>query len=50
MSTNEIDPFENKIKAISSSFEYWEKTKDIIDQLIDIILNYRQSGHPGGSR
>jgi transketolase len=33
-----------------ANFRYWEKTKDIIDQLIDIILNYRQSGHPGGSR
>jgi len=31
-------------------FAYWEKTKDLIDQLIDIVLNYRQSGHPGGSR
>jgi len=31
-------------------FEYWEKTKDLIDQLLDLILNYRQSGHPGGSR
>jgi len=31
-------------------FDRWEKTKDMIDQLIDIILNYRQSGHPGGSR
>ena len=31
-------------------FAYWEKTKDIIDQLLDITLNYRQSGHPGGSR
>ena len=31
-------------------FPYWEKTKDLVDQLIDIILNYRQSGHPGGSR
>jgi transketolase len=31
-------------------FDPWEKTKDLIDQLIDIILNYRQSGHPGGSR
>ena len=31
-------------------FAYWEKTKDLIDQLIDIMLNYRQSGHPGGSR
>lgn len=31
------------------SYPYWEKTKDIIDQFIDLILNYRQSGHPGGS-
>ncbi|MBN2049648.1 MAG: transketolase [Spirochaetales bacterium] len=31
-------------------YGYWEKTKDIIDQYIDIMLNYRQSGHPGGSR
>jgi len=34
----------------SNYFPYWEKTKDIVDQLIDLILNYRQSGHPGGSR
>lgn len=33
-----------------SVFEHWEKTKDLIDQLIDVALNYRQSGHPGGSR
>lgn len=33
-----------------TDFQYWEKTKDIIDQLIDLMLNYRQSGHPGGSR
>ncbi|MCL4535897.1 MAG: transketolase [Bacteroidetes bacterium] len=24
--------------------------KDIIDQLMDLMFNYRQSGHPGGSR
>lgn len=29
---------------------YWEKTADLVDQFIDIPLNYRQSGHPGGSR
>ncbi len=29
---------------------HWEKTKDLVDQLIDVVLNYRQSGHPGGSR
>ncbi len=35
---------------LEAHFGYWEKTKDCIDQFIDIILNYRQSGHPGGSR
>ncbi len=30
-------------------YQYWDKTKDLIDQLLDLILNYRQSGHPGGS-
>jgi transketolase len=32
------------------SFEQWEVVKDLIDEMIDISLNYRQSGHPGGSR
>ncbi len=27
-----------------------EKTVDLVDQLIDLTLNLRQSGHPGGSR
>ncbi|OQY17799.1 MAG: hypothetical protein B6I35_14080 [Anaerolineaceae bacterium 4572_32.2] len=35
---------------MSQHFDHWEKTKDLIDQLIDLTLNYRQSGHPGGSR
>jgi transketolase len=34
----------------SLHFAKWEVIKDLIDQLIDIMLNYRQSGHPGGSR
>lgn len=34
----------------SAHFAEWETLKDIIDQLIDLMLNYRQSGHPGGSR
>lgn len=37
-------------RRLSQEFGHWEKTKDLIDQLLDIILNYRQSGHPGGSR
>src|ERR1043166_1321273 len=31
-------------------FPHWEKIKDVVDQCIDIMLNHRQSGHPGGSR
>jgi len=31
-------------------YDKWEITKDLIDQCIDIMLNLRQSGHPGGSR
>ncbi len=27
-----------------------EVVKDVVDELIDLSLNYRQSGHPGGSR
>ena len=42
--------FPMDFETLSESFQYWEKTKDLVDQLIDIILNYRQSGHPGGSR
>ncbi len=33
-----------------ASFEDWELLKDVVDELIDLTLNYRQSGHPGGSR
>jgi len=35
---------------LRSVFPYWEITKDLIDQCIDIMLNLSQSGHPGGSR
>lgn len=38
-----------RMRKLETDFQYWEKTKEIIDQLMDIILNYRQSGHPGGS-
>jgi transketolase len=34
----------------SQHFHHWEKIKDLIDQYIDLTLNFRQSGHPGGSR
>src|SRR5262245_55327064 len=34
----------------SDQIAHWEKIKDCTDQFIDLMLNYRQSGHPGGSR
>jgi transketolase len=42
--------WEREYQAHEGSLHHWEKTKDIVDQLIDLMLNYRQSGHPGGSR
>jgi len=39
-----------RYEELNKNFAYWEKTKDLVDQVIDLILNYRQSGHPGGSR
>jgi transketolase len=33
-----------------ANFAHWELIKDVVDQVIDLMLNYRQSGHPGGSR
>ena len=37
-------------ETLSQSFHHWEKTADLVDQCIDLMLNLRQSGHPGGSR
>ena len=39
-----------RYRKLAQNFPHWEKTKDLIDQYIDLILNHRQSGHPGGSR
>jgi transketolase len=41
---------EDALAQLSPDFAYWDKTREIIDQVIDVMLNYRQSGHPGGSR
>ncbi len=38
------------LEQLHGQFAHWEKIKDLIDQCIDITLNLRQSGHPGGSR
>lgn len=36
--------------AAPTRFGSWEVVKDVVDELIDLSVNYRQSGHPGGSR
>jgi transketolase len=41
---------ETRLQEQERSFSHWEIIKDCIDQYIDMMLNYRQSGHPGGSR
>ena len=33
-----------------AAFGRWEVVGDLVDEMIDLMLNYRQSGHPGGSR
>lgn len=40
----------DRYQALEPLFSRWEKIKDLIDQLLDLMLNLRQSGHPGGSR
>jgi len=50
MSSNPAESIDQRYQELSPNFAHWEKIKDLVDQLIDIILNYRQSGHPGGSR
>lgn len=47
MSTTRAKP---SFDSLSQHFDHWQKTGDLIDQCIDLMLNLRQSGHPGGSR
>ena len=41
---------EAALAALARDFPKWETIKDLVDQLIALMLNLRQSGHPGGSR
>ena len=46
-----IDSDAQRLQAeAAQAFPMWETTKDVVDEFIDLALNYRQSGHPGGSR
>ncbi len=48
--TTAVLPGRPTLDSLRHEFGHWEKVKDLIDQCIDIMLNHRQSGHPGGSR
>ena len=50
MSTKTGPDIESLIQQQQANHPHWELIKDCIDQYIDMMLNYRQSGHPGGSR
>jgi transketolase len=41
---------ERLFQEAEQAFPQWEVAKDLVDELLDLSLNYRQSGHPGGSR
>jgi transketolase len=36
--------------AAEADFKHYDIVKDLIDELIDLQLNYREFGHPRGSR
>jgi len=48
--TSSSQSIEPMIHHLEKFFPQWEKIKDMVDQCIDMMLNLRQSGHPGGSR
>jgi transketolase len=48
--TVEHGSVEELYAAAAADFERYEIVKDLVDECIDLALNYRQSGHPGGSR
>ena len=50
MSTTTGPDLEALVREQQANYPHWEVIKDCIDQYIDMMLNYRQSGHPGGSR
>lgn len=50
METLKVDSVERLYAESEAAFADWEIVKDVVDEFIDLALNYRQSGHPGGSR
>ena len=50
MEGTKVQDMEGLYARAEQEFADWEVVKDLVDEMIDLMLNYRQSGHPGGSR
>ena len=50
MKTLEPTDLDARLEELRAHFPHWEKIRDLLDSMIDLMLNQRQSGHPGGSR
>jgi transketolase len=50
MTATRPDTAERLLEQAAPAFESWELVREVVDEAIDLTLNYRQSGHPGGSR
>jgi transketolase len=44
-----VAPIDTLYFRAATEFAQWEIIKDIVDECMALMLNYRQSGHPGGS-
>ncbi len=47
--TPALDETGRLLALAEADFERWEVLKDVVDECMDLALNDRQSGHPGGS-
>jgi transketolase len=48
--TTSVDPVADRYTASEPDFPRYQVLLDVVDECLDLALNYRGSGHPGGSR
>jgi len=48
--TAQAAELERLVARVQADAPRYEIVKDLVDEMIDLSLDYRQSGHPGGSR
>ncbi len=50
MTTTPLTAVDERYAAAEGDFDRYQVLLDVVDECLDLTLNYRQSGHPGGSR